>query len=241
MNPDSHELEIESGRHGPINAFLSLPRKDERLAPGVIVIHEIVGLNDDIRRISEHFSAEGYGALAPDLYSGSVPRPICIMKTLRSLAKGEGPALDALEACRAWLAARPEIDPSRIGVAGFCMGGGFALMFAVRAPVRVAATFYGDVPRRAEELAGSCPVVGGYGAKDHVFAPAGRRLDRMLGDLEVERDVVMYPDVGHSYMNQHGPVLRRLGAISPMRTGYDEHAAEDSWRRMLAFFARHLE
>jgi carboxymethylenebutenolidase len=128
-----------------------------------------------------------------------------------------------------------------MGVAGFCMGGGFALLYAARAPLGAAATFYGDVPKRADDLRGVCPIVAGYGGRDRIFAEPGRRLDRLLAELDVERDVVHYPDAGHSYMNRHTGLLAHMGAVTPMRAGYDEAAAEDSWRRMLAFFARHLD
>ncbi|RMF20508.1 MAG: dienelactone hydrolase family protein, partial [Deltaproteobacteria bacterium] len=116
----------------------------------------------------------------------------------------------------------------------------FALLCAARAPLGAAACFYGAVPERAEELEGICPVVAGYGERDRLFAPASRRLERLLATLGVEHDVVVYPDVGHSYMNQHDGCLNWLGAVSPMHVGYDEAAAEDSWRRMLGFFGRHL-
>lgn len=232
---------VEIPRPGTaLPAFLALPEAREAPAPGLLVLHEILGLNDDIRAIAERFANAGYAALAPDLYAGPGARPLCILRTLRSLGRGEGPALEAIETARAWLADRPEVDGARMGVVGFCMGGGFALLHAVRAPLGAAAAFYGDVPRDAEALRGICPVVAGYGGRDRVFAGAGRRLDRLLTELDVARDVVLYPDAGHSYMNHHSGLPARLGAISPMRVGYDEDAAEDSWRRMLAFFAKHL-
>ncbi|MBW2242375.1 MAG: dienelactone hydrolase family protein [Deltaproteobacteria bacterium] len=236
----SEEIEFEAGTNEKMRGFLALPEAAEQPAPALLVIHEIIGLGDDMRSITERFAEAGYVALAPNLYSGSGPRPLCVMRTLRTLAKREGPALASLESARAWLAERPEVDASRIGVAGFCMGGGFALMLAVRAPLGAAAVFYGDVPKRAEDLDGTCPVVGGFGARDRVFGPAGERLKGMLDELGVDHDVVLYPEAGHSYMSHHGPILSRLGALSPMRTGYDDEAARDSWRRMLAFFNRHL-
>ena len=85
------------------------------------MLHEILGLNGDIRAIAERFASAGYAALAPDLYAGTGIRPLCIVRTLRSLGRGEGPALDAIETARRWLAARPEVDGARMGVVGFCM------------------------------------------------------------------------------------------------------------------------
>ncbi|MCP5057654.1 MAG: dienelactone hydrolase family protein [bacterium] len=236
----SEEVEFEAGTKEKMRGFLALPEAAECPAPALLVIHEIIGLGDDMRNITERFAKAGYVALAPNLYSGAGSRPRCVMRTLRTLARREGPALASLKAARAWLAERPDVDASRVGVAGFCMGGGFALMLAVRAPLGAAAAFYCDAPRRKEDLEGTCPVVGGFGARDRVFGSVGERLDGMLDDLGVEHDVVTYPTAGHSYMSHHGPILTRLGAISPMHTGYDDEAARDSWRRMLGFFERHL-
>jgi len=125
-------------------------------------------------------------------------------------------------------------------VIGFCMGGGFALLYAVRAPMGVAAAFYGDVPKTAEGLRGICPVLGGYGGKDKMFAPQGERLQELLTELNVDHDVKIYSDAGHSFMSQNSGILASIGAISPMHAGYNDPAAQDSWRRIDQFFAKHL-
>lgn len=208
--------------------------------PGVVVIHEALGLNGDIRRIARRFAESGYAAVAPDLFAGLGPMPICIMRTFAEYRKGGGRALEALEATRAWLAEQPEVDGSRIGVAGFCMGGGFALLLATHSPVGVAATHYGDVPRQAEQLKGVCPVVAGYGERDTTFARRGRRLERYLEELGVKHDVKFYPDAGHSFMSKHTGILGAVGKLPPLRVEYNKEAAEDSWSRMLAFFETHL-
>ena len=145
------DLTFPSASGHPMRAALAVPRATAP-RPAVIVIHEIFGLNDDIRRMTGRFADLGYVALAPDLYDAGSPRVLCIARTMLALRRKDGPAFADLEAARAWLAARPEVDPSRTGVAGFCMGGGFALLYAVRAPLGAAAVFYGDVPKAAEEL-----------------------------------------------------------------------------------------
>jgi carboxymethylenebutenolidase len=208
--------------------------------PGVIVVHEIFGLNDDIRRITGKFADLGYAALAPDLYDGPGLRIVCIARTLATLRRGEGAAFADLDAARAFLQQQPEVDPARIGVIGFCMGGGFALLYAVKAPLGVAATFYGEVPASADRLKGVCPVLGGYGAQDRFFANQGRRLEQFLSEIGVEHDVKVYEDAGHSYMSMNTGVLATLAAWGPMKVGYKPAAADDSWRRIEAFFGRHL-
>jgi carboxymethylenebutenolidase len=225
-----------------MRAALALPpgRAADDRHPGLLVIHEIFGLNDDVRGIAARLAAMGYAALAPDLYDRPGWKPICVARTLLALRSREGEAFDDLDAARVWLAARPEVDGSRIGAIGFCMGGGFALLYAVRAPVGAVATFYGDAPQKAEELRGVCPVLGSYGGLDRVFAPHAERLERHLTELGVEHDVKVYPAAGHSFVSRHEGVMATIGAFGPMKVGYSEECAEDAWRRVEAFFGRHL-
>ena len=209
--------------------------------PAVIVIHEAVGLNADIRRIAARFADAGYPTLAPDFLAGLGPKPFCIARFARGIARaGSGRPYRQLAAAQAWLAAHPAVAGGPIGVAGFCMGGGFALLHAVGTDVAVVAPFYAAIPKSDAELAGVCPVVASYGARDRTFGEAGARLDAALDRLGVERDVKTYPDAGHAFMSRHGGLIGRIGPFLPTHVGYDEAAAEDAWRRTLAFFGRHL-
>jgi carboxymethylenebutenolidase len=235
----SRDITFPAADGHPMRAAIAAPEGDGS-RPGVIVIHEIFGLNDDIRGITARIASLGYNAIAPDLYDGPGPRAICIARTLITLNRGRGRAFDDIEAARAYLASQPFVDGSRMGVIGFCMGGGFALLYAVRAPLGVAATFYGDVPSSADKLRGVCPVLGGYGERDRMFAGQGKRLNQLLTELGVDHDVKLYPGAGHSYMSRHEGTLAKLAARGPMRVGYNEAAAEDSWRRIESFFASHL-
>jgi carboxymethylenebutenolidase len=235
----SRDITFRAADGHPMRAAIAGP-EEVGSHPGVIVIHEIFGLNDDIRGITARVAGLGYVAMAPDLYDGPGPRSVCIARTLMTLKRGSGRAFQDLEAARTFLGTQPGVDHSRIGVIGFCMGGGFALLFAVHAPLGVAATFYGDVPKSADKLRGVCPVLGGYGANDKLFARQGKRLDYFLGALGVDHDVKLYEGAGHSYMSRHQGVLATMAAWGPMRVGYNAAAAEDSWTRIEAFFAKHL-
>jgi carboxymethylenebutenolidase len=235
------DVTFPSASGAPMRAALALPSQPGP-RPAIIVIHEIFGLNDDIKRIAGRVADLGYVALAVDLYDMPGPRALCIMRTLVGMARGDNDRVLAdLEAARRWLATRPGVDATRTGVVGFCMGGGFALLYATRAPLQVAGAFYGDVPKTADELRGICPVLGGFGGRDRIFAPQGARLERLLGELGVPHDVKTYPDAGHSYMSKHAPgVMTTLGAWGPMAAGFDADAEVDSWRRIVAFFGAHL-
>ncbi|GAB4323930.1 MAG: dienelactone hydrolase family protein [Dehalococcoidia bacterium] len=232
------EVRVSSGERS-FRAELALPPGAGPF-PGVVVIHEAFGLNRDIREKAHRFAAMGYAALAPDLLEGRGPKPICIVRLMRELGRGRGLAFDDLDACSAYLAERPEVDRSRIGVAGFCMGGGFALLYAARAPVGAAAVFYGAVPKDEQELEDVCPVVGGYGERDRTFARQGRRLVEILERRGVPHDVAFYPEAGHSYMSEHRGVLPKIASWGPMKIGFNALAAEDSWARIERFFGEHL-
>ena len=205
--------------------------------PGVVVIHESWGLNGDIRAHTDRLAAHGYLALAPDLYRGrSFVR--CLRSVFQQLHAGSGSAFDVINEARAALAARSDCT-GKIGVLGFCMGGGFALLCAPRGEFSAASVNYGEVPDDAARvLAGSCPVVASYGARDQMGLEPPRRLDAALTTLGVPHDIKIYPDAGPRFMNKPSPCVAPLA--NALRAGYQEDAAEDSWRRILEFFGEHL-
>ncbi len=238
---EQHEVAFTAHDGIEMRASLALPASGKQPRPGVLVIHELLGLNRDIRRIARRFAENGYVALAPDLFHRPGSRALCVVKTMMAMRSGRGVALDDLECARQYLGERSEVDAERLGVAGFCMGGGFALLLATTSWYRAAAPYYGQVAKTADEMRGTCPIVGGYGGRDRVFAPHGRRLKRHLETLGVAHDVEVYDDAGHSYMSQHAESFgKKLSAIGPMKVAYDEAAAEDSWARMLSFFDEHV-
>jgi carboxymethylenebutenolidase len=225
---------------GSIPASFLRPARTPRRA-GVLVIHEAFGLTDDIRRIAARFAGAGYPTLAPDFLAGLGPKPICIARFLRSIGgPSGGPAHRRLAAAQRWLEARPEVGGGPIGLAGFCMGGGFALLYAARANVDVVAPFYAAVPDDRDALDGICPVVASYGGRDRIFGGHAERLTAALTERGVEYDVRSYPEAGHSFMSHHRGVTAAIGSRWPMHTGYVDRAAEDAWDRTLAFFERHL-
>ena len=220
-----------------LDAHLAVPPVGSGPWPGVVVVHELFGLTDDIRSQADRLAAAGYLALAPDLFTaGGALR--CLKTTFAALSSGTGPAYGDLEASRALLAGRPDCT-GKVAVLGFCLGGGFALMAATRG-FDAAAPNYGPLPKDAARvLDGACPVVASYGARDRGLRGAADRLERVLTDAGVEHDVKEYADAGHSFLNRHnaGPfaVLERVGGFS-----YHEPSAEEAWGRILRFFDTHL-
>ena len=209
--------------------------------PGVVVVHEAWGLNDDIRAICARFARHGYAAVAPDLWSAG-SRLACLNRIIMEplAAPGAGPVFALVEAARRHLAGHERVDPARMAVIGFCMGGGFALSFGAGAPVSAASVNYGRVPRDGGRLARVCPVVASFGAGDASLRGAAERLERHLADYGVPADVRVYEGAGHGFMNAGGGPrwLARLPA--PLRQAHQPAAAEDAWRRIFAFFDQHV-
>jgi carboxymethylenebutenolidase len=207
--------------------------------PGVVVLHEALGVNDIVRRQTDRIASAGYVALAPDLFSdGGAAR--CLMTTFRALFAGRGKAIADIDAAREYLKASDKCT-GKVGVVGFCMGGGFALVTANRG-FDVAAPNYGQLPRSIETaLTGACPIVASYGGKDVLLRGAANKLTRTLHTLEIEHDVKEYPDAAHCFLNDR--YFGRAPAQSVQRilnVGPNPEAAADAWRRIEEFFARHL-
>lgn len=222
---------------GELHAYLAVPRGAGPW-PGVVVIMDALGLSDDIRTQADRLAVAGYLAFAPDLYSGRGLR--CVVATIKASRSGTGPAYDDIAAAHGWLSARADCTGA-IGVIGFCMGGGFALLSAPRRQFAAASVNYGEVPEDAVPgLAGACPIVASYGGRDRALPGRAQRLERALDELGVEHDIKEYPGVGHSFMNRinAGPLLGQVLAF--VGGNYDHPATEDSWRRILDFFDRHL-
>jgi carboxymethylenebutenolidase len=222
---------------GALPGYLAVPDGDSHCS-GVIVLPEVFGLNDDIRAHADRLAGAGYLAFAPDLYSwGAKMR--CIAATVATLSKGSGRAFDDIEAARVFLADH-ERATGRVGIIGFCMGGGFALACAPLGRYAAVAPNYGQVRKNAARmLADACPVVGSYGAKDWMMPKHAARLEQALATAGIPHDVKEYPDAGHSFLNHHGGTVGALDHV--LRTGYRPEAADDAWARILAFFADHLQ
>lgn len=205
--------------------------------PAVVVIHEIFGVNDDIREKAGQMADHGYLALAPDLFAGR-HWTRCVAGAFRQMRARTGPAFETLEAARRFLAARDDCT-GRVGVIGFCMGGGFALACAPGGSFDASAVNYGDVPQDADTvLAGSCPVVGSFGALDRGGTKPSERLRQALTAAGVPHDVKVYPGSGHRFMTESSGAMAAISRFA--RMSYQEADAADAWQRIYRFFGDHL-
>lgn len=225
-----------------MRCYLAVPPEPER-APGVMVLHDVGGMSEDHRRQAEWLAEAGFLALAVDLYyKGGIL--LCLRQVARDLMARSGPAFDDVEACRSWLAGQPGCT-GKVGVVGFCMGGGFALLLVSGHGFSAASINYGGkLPEDVETfLTAPCPVVGSYGGLSKWERGVAEDLERALERALTAHDVKEYPEAGHGFMNNHQiwwfkvlrwTVLRGTGI------GYNEAATMDARRRIAAFFHTHL-
>lgn len=220
-----------------LRGVLAVPR-GEGPWPGVVMVHEAFGIDDVMRRQVERMASAGYLVLMPDLFTRGRLR--CLVSTFRAMASGRGRAWADIESARRHLAERDDCT-GWIGVLGFCMGGGFALVAATRG-FDASSVNYGQLPRDLDSVAReACPVVASYGARDPGSRGAAATLEAALSRHGIDHDVVEYPDAGHSFLNdaEVGPrplrPLMRIAGVGP-----EPASAADAWRRIEAFFAEHL-
>lgn len=220
--------------------YLSRPAVGDGPWPGVVLIHDLFGIHNDMRVQADWLAAAGYLTVIPDLYLGkSAVR--CVQGTFRQLTAQRGPLFDRIDAARGWLADREDCT-GRIGIIGFCMGGGFALLLAGRPGWTAASINYGILPENLDEvLAHPCPIVGSFGGQDKQLAGAADKLRVAVQPSGVAADIKEYPRAGHGFMNRVVVASPLATLMKVMNLGYDHPSSEDAHRRILAFFADHLQ
>jgi carboxymethylenebutenolidase len=196
--------------------------------PGLVIIHEIFGLNENIKDIARRFADAGYAALAVDLFAGR-NRAICMFRFMGQMMLNplNNESIQNLKDTLTFLSEQSGVDAAHLGAVGYCMGGGFAIAWACQDNrLKAIAPYYAAHPRPLEAVARMCPVVGSYPDKDFTTS-AGQKLDAALGRYDVPHDIKIYPNTRHSFFNDQGPA-------------YAEAAARDSWQRILNFFSEHI-
>jgi len=219
--------------YGDASGYLALPAGGvaaEAKKPALIVIQEWWGVDDWIREQSVRFASRGYVALAPDLYRGRTAKsPDEAHELMRGMP--EDRAMADLRAAVDYLAARPDVDPDRIGVIGWCMGGGWALQLAMKEPrLNAAVINYGHLATDPSAIANIRPaVLGNFGAEDRGIPAADvKAFETALKQTGHDVDVKIYEGAGHAFMNPNN------------KEGYVPAAAADAQARIDAFLKKHL-
>jgi carboxymethylenebutenolidase len=215
----------------PIHGFLARPKGAKGPLPGIVVIHEWWGLNDNVRDMARRLAGEGYAALAVDLYGGvTAATPDQAMQLMQATGKDPAAAKANLRQAYDYLSTREHAP--RIGVIGWCFGGGWSLNTALMLPDKIAATviYYGHLTTDRAELAKlQMPVIGFFGGEDKSIPVASvHEFESTLKSLGKPVEVHVYEGAGHAFANPSG-------------TGYRPQAASDAWTRTVAFLAKSLK
>lgn len=231
------QIPLPDGTHIP--GRLAVPPGKGPFA-AVVMVHEVFGIDESMTAQITRMASAGYLVLMPDLYSRGGMRK-CLKATFRALVDGTGQAYVDIEAAKNLLLSRPDCT-GKIGVVGFCMGGGFALQL-VSTGYDAAAVNYGQAAKDLDaQLVGSCPIVASFGGKDLSLKGAGPKLEAALTQAGIAHDVKVYPEASHAFMNptQAGPKALRplMNTVLGFKPRPDD--AADAWSRIERFFGEHL-
>jgi len=215
----------------PVQGYLATPAGGQGPWPGLIVIHEWWGLNDNIRAMTRRLAGEGYAALAVDLYGGKVvdtaeQARAAVQTSMESRAAND----ENLRQAYGYLAEQRRAP--KVGVIGWCFGGAHSLAAALLLPEQLDAcvVYYGHLETDRTRLRTlGMPILGIFGAEDQGIPVAQvREFEAALKELGKSVEVHVYEGAGHAFANPSG-------------TRYRPEAAADAWATTLAFLARHLK
>ncbi len=211
-----------------ITGYLARPADRPAGLPGLIVIHEWWGLNDNVETMARMFARAGYAALAVDLY-GQIAEDADGARALMEKVKTDE-ADDNLRQAYAYLT--DQLKAPKVGVIGWCFGGGWSLNTALLLPDQIDATviYYGRLVTDRDRLATlKMPILGLFGAEDRgITVDQVREFEAALKSLGKDADIHVYEGAGHAFANPSG-------------TRYQPEAAKDAWERTLAFLAKNLK
>jgi carboxymethylenebutenolidase len=235
MEQPAQPVDAEEVAYGEVGGktlrgYAARPKSAKGPLPGIIVIHEWWGLNDNIRAMTRRLASEGYQALAVDLFGGThAETPDEAMKLVNAVMQSPGPAQENLRRAAAWLEGK---GVKKMGVIGWCFGGGWSLATALMLPDKIDATviYYGHLETDPAKLAKlRHPVPGAFGAEDKsIPADSVHAFESALKKQGTPVDIKIYEGAGHAFANPSGG-------------NYRPDAARDAWQRTTAFFAKNLK
>ncbi|PYS69676.1 MAG: dienelactone hydrolase [Acidobacteria bacterium] len=213
---------------GRTDGYLAVPASGS--GPGVVVIQEWWGLVDHIKDVCDRFAAEGFVALAPDLYHGKITKsPDEAGKLMMALRVDE--AEKDLAGAVSYLLAHDVTTGNKVGTVGFCMGGALSLFAATKnSSVGACVVFYGVHPNVKPDLPNlECPVLGIYAERDTFASPASvHELEGKLRNLGKSIETHIYPGTDHAFFNDTRPEV------------YNAVASADAWEKTITFLTKNL-
>ena len=207
-----------------VSAALAVP--DRTPAPAVLLVHEWWGLNDQIKSVAAEFAKQGYVALAVDLYDGNIASSPGDARTYMQATK-PAEATDTLQSWLKWLKAHGKAN-GKTATVGWCFGGGWSLNASLAEPVDATVVYYGNVAKKAADLAPlQGPVLGHFATRD------GWINKDMVGGFEAAMQQAGKSITTHWYEADHA-------FANPSGGNYDAEDAQTAWARTLDFLKQHL-
>jgi carboxymethylenebutenolidase len=211
------------------SGYLAVP-PGEGPWPGVVLIQEWWGLDDHIKDVADRFAQAGFVTVAPDLYYGEIAAEPDEAQKLRMALDWDN-ALAAIQEAISLVVAHEQVLSKKVGVVGFCMGGGLTWHAAARLKhVAAAAPFYGGGPELSDDQVAQIegPVLAIFGELDQGVSPeVARQRAAQMDKAGVRHETIIYPGAQHAFFND-------------TRAAYDPDAAADAWQRVLALFTQTL-
>jgi len=228
---DTKDVVYGKGESGEYKGYLARPKDAKGPLPGIIVIQEWWGLNDNIRAMTRRLAGEGYTALAVDMYGGKTASdPQTAMKMMQDANANEAAGIANVKAAYDYLV--NEQKAGKVGTIGWCFGGGWSLKTALALPDKVDATvmYYGQPVTDPKKLAPlKMPILGNFAGDDQGIPPSAvKEFEKALKDAGKNADIKIYEGANHAFANSSGKA-------------YNPEAAEDAWKRTVAFFAKYLK
>ncbi len=214
-----------------VTGYLAKPEEFTEGLPGIIVIHEWWGLNDNIRTMADKLADNGYVALAVDLYQGKVAEtPENAKKYMMESMDRSEMLIENLKGAYAYL--KEDNNVMKVGTIGWCFGGGWSLNTAINLPKEIDATviYYGRLVTDSDKLEPlKMPILGIFGAEDQGIPVDNVRVfESVLNELDKDASIHIYEGANHAFANPSG-------------TRYDKAAAEDAWEKTINFFNKNLK
>ena len=203
--------------------------------PGIVMIHEWWGLNENIKNMANSLAKEGYVVLAVDLYSGQVTDAADIAKTLVSNVKSNpSEAISNLQSAVRYLASLENVNSSKIASLGWCFGGGQSLQLALNTepeyPLAATIIYYGNLVTDQESISKiKWPVLGIFGDQDQSISVNDvKNFEKIITSTGIPNEIYIYEGVGHAFANPSGD-------------NYAPKETADAWQKTLAFLNKYIK
>ena len=223
-------IETSDINYGNASGFLAKP-KAGGIYPGVVMIHEWWGLNDNIREMARQLAAEGYVVLAVDLFDGQIAKDANQAREFSAKVRdNEQKALNNLKSAVGYIRKQDSVFKDKIGSIGWCFGGGYSLQLALNEKMSATVIYYGSLETDQKKLyVIKWPVLGIFGDKDtSIPVESVNQFRNSLNNLKVPNEIHIYEGVGHAFANPSG-------------MNYAPEQTKDAWKKTIDFFQRNLK